>query len=62
MEFPKTLIEFQERFPDEASCWTFVRGNDGRAGSCALAVEAAAATSSRRGASSSVAGVAIKPP
>jgi transposase-like protein len=26
MEFPKTLIEFQERFSDEASCWAFVRG------------------------------------
>lgn len=26
MRFPRTLIEFQERFPDEASCWTFVRG------------------------------------
>ena len=25
MEFPRTLIEFQERFPDEASCWAFLR-------------------------------------
>jgi hypothetical protein len=25
VEFPKTLIERQERLPDEASCWTFVR-------------------------------------
>jgi hypothetical protein len=26
MEFPSTLFEFQARFPDEASCWTYLRG------------------------------------
>jgi transposase-like protein len=25
MGFPKTLIEFQEQFPDEASCWQALR-------------------------------------
>ena len=25
MEFPATLIEFQERFPDEESCWSYLR-------------------------------------
>jgi hypothetical protein len=25
MEFPTTLIEFQEQFPDEASCWRFLK-------------------------------------
>lgn len=25
MEFPTTLIEFQDRFPDEASCWRYLR-------------------------------------
>jgi len=25
MRFPKTLIEFQDRFPDEESCWRFLR-------------------------------------
>jgi hypothetical protein len=26
MEFPTTLIEFQDRFPDEASCWRLPEG------------------------------------
>ncbi len=25
MGFPRTLIEFQEQFPDEASCWQALR-------------------------------------
>jgi transposase-like protein len=25
MRFPKTLIEFQDRFPDEESCWRYLR-------------------------------------
>jgi len=25
MAFPRTLIEFQDRFPDEESCWAFLR-------------------------------------
>lgn len=25
MEFPTTLIEFQDRFPDEASCWRYLK-------------------------------------
>jgi hypothetical protein len=25
MGFPRTLIEFQDRFPDEESCWAFLR-------------------------------------
>jgi len=25
MRFPETLIEFQERFPDESSCWQALR-------------------------------------
>ena len=25
MQFPRTLVEFQDQFPDEAHCWTYLR-------------------------------------
>ncbi|MBW2395410.1 MAG: transposase, partial [Deltaproteobacteria bacterium] len=25
MRFPRTLIEFQDQFPDDAHCWAYLR-------------------------------------
>ncbi len=25
MQFPRTLVEFQDQFPDEAHCWAYLR-------------------------------------
>ncbi len=60
MHFPSTLLEFQAQFPDEESCWAYLRRSRWLADSGVLAAESGAVTSSRRGGSSNAAAAAIK--
>jgi hypothetical protein len=31
MQFPRTLVEFQDQFPEEEHCWAYLRRAGGRA-------------------------------
>ena len=61
MSFPSHLIDFQERFPDEESCWRYLREVRWPQGLSARGVAGKRATSSGRGGSSSIGAVATRP-